>query len=140
MEMISNRLALVPREHLHGGIQGVWWGYNACCLARSPDTVLLWSSGTPYTAGRMTNYGSSHLTALLGMSPDWGRKPKWLRIGPDGGRLSVARISEASATLAELFGADVAALLPRCVKERMTLLIEGGGETLTLKNRIARRG
>jgi hypothetical protein len=132
-EIISNRLGMVSREYLHGNIQGVWWGYNASCIARSPDTILLWSSGSPYTSGRQTHYGRSHLTALTGMSPHWGHHPKWVQIGPDGGRLNVTRIADAAEHLSQLFGDDAVEPLLRCIKERKTLLIEGGGTEMIAK-------
>lgn len=134
---VSNRFQLVERERLHGNIQGVWWGYHTTCLMRAPTTALLWSSGTPYTSGRMTCYGESGMTALLNLSPHWGHHPEWHNIPPEGGRLSVARVQTMASDVRRLLneGDDLIDWLCRAVKSRQTLLVEGGGSQFTLKAR-----
>lgn len=137
---MNNHFTLVPRERIHGTLEGVDFGYNLFCLARSPRALLLWSSGTAYTSGRRTEYGTSALYGLLRNS-HFSANPKYDRI-IEGGRWSVARLNLVSVTVAirQLFeepeitnGVEVgliACLAAAQSPRRSTVLVEGGGPQL----------
>lgn len=122
----SNRFELVAREHIHGIIQGIDFGYNMSCLIRSPKVALLWSGGTAYTSGRQSQYGSSGMRAIPRNDHHWVNHREYKDLGPEGGRLSMARLLLVSAEINELFEEDLTECLP-LVAKRQTLLIEGGG-------------
>jgi len=126
---IPNNINFVPRERVSGHIEGVDYGYNMFCIARSPEALLLWSAGTAYTSGRQTRYGASSLELLdRASSPD--RQKSLGRIGDDGGRLTAARIWAVKDVLENLFGAGKAEHIAYAVKTRQTVLFDGGGGAL----------
>jgi hypothetical protein len=127
---LSNRFQFVPRQRLRGAVQGVDFGPNIHVIARSPATALIWDSGHSYRSGSETVYGSSELTGLIGLSECWGSNPKWIRLGVENGRLSITRVEAVADKIAELFDDEVKPLIMRAVRERSTLLIEGGGTHL----------
>jgi hypothetical protein len=135
---MSNRFQLVEREHIHGGIHGVWFGYNFRCIARSLNAALLWSAGTMYTSGRQSVYGESSLY-LVGdrtNTRDWYRNAKEIDYG---GRLNPNRIRALTEKLGEQFDAETIKAIVDAVDQRKTLLIEGGGEPFTPSNRVLRK-
>lgn len=129
----NNRFQTVKREHLHGSIEGVDYGYNLSCIARSPRGILLWSGGTPYWSGiGMQSYGSS--TLYLYRSRDrnmWNKFAIADRIGTDGGRLSASRIESLRDDLNPPFDNGEIDQIVEAVRRRKTLLIEGGGWPLS---------
>lgn len=127
--MLSNRFQLVPRERIFGTIQGIAFGYNLSCLMRSPTLALLWSSGTMYTSCRQSVYGESSLCVLRRNELTHARS--WKDIGPNGGRLSVARIQQNQTEIEEWFGDDIMQILIEAVRKKQTVLVEGGGEAFT---------
>lgn len=134
----SNRVQLVEREHIHGGIHGVWFGYNLSCIARSPTSALLWSGGTMYTSGRDTVYGGSSLYLAWNRTEtrDWYRNFKEI---DGGGRLNPNRIRAVAEKLGEQFDAEIVAAIVDAVSQKKTLLIEGGGKPFTPSNRVLRK-
>lgn len=121
---LSNRFRFVDRENLYGTIDGVDFGYNLSCIARSSTAALLWSGGTAYTSGRQTCYGPSK---LYFKDRDSIRGHDYQCIGERGGRLT-QRIATLPELLAPLFDADTIAAILEAVKQKKTLLIEGGGD------------
>lgn len=126
----SNRFQLVDREHLHGTLAGIDFGYNLSCIVRSPEHLLLWSGGTMYTSGRQSVYGGSQPYL-------WERDPRhrtslsgYIRLGQGGGRLSVDRITQAFTPIVAAFGEDSWGSITKAVRERKTLIVEGGGGQL----------
>jgi hypothetical protein len=127
---LSNRFQFVPRQRLRGAVQGVDFGPNIHVIARSPTAALIWDSGHSYRSGNETVYGASELTGLVGLSECWGSNPKWIRLGVENGRLSITRVEAVANKISELFDDEARPLIVRAVRERSTLLIEGGGTHL----------
>jgi len=129
--MLSNRFAFVNREPVRNGTtSGIDFGRNVVCLARSPKAALFWNGGGGYWSGRgmPQAYAASHLTAFYRSVQ--GQRLDYTRIGAEGGRLTPQRIAENKIEIAKLFGDDGDVIDPiiRAVRDRKTLLIEGGGE------------
>lgn len=126
--MSNQRLTLVDLEVISGHIEGVDFGPELYCIARSPRAVLVWDRGSMYTSGREQRYGESSLIGLPDRSPSFTRHPTWTHLGPRGGRLTVRRVADEADGIAKLFGADdLMVEICRAVREKRTLLIEGGG-------------
>jgi hypothetical protein len=92
IEIVSNRLQLVNREHIHGVISGVDFGYNLSCLVRSPVAVLLWSSGTAYTSGQETHYGASSVDGVTWTPETMPSVQEWSGVVYGGGRFVAVTI------------------------------------------------
>jgi hypothetical protein len=131
----SNRYQFVDREHLHGSIQGVNFGYNLYCVARSPTAVLLWSAGTMYTSWRQSVYGASSLCVAARINPreTWHRNYREI---DRGGRLRADRITAKADQLLEYFDDETIPVIANAVHARKTLLIEGGGDAFPLSSRV----
>lgn len=125
----SNRFQLVDREHIYGGVNGINFGYNLSCLVRSPDLALLWSGGTMYTSCRQSVYGTSSLALMYRKRLTSARS--YRDLGPDGGRLSMARIEASRADIEAEFGDDIMPVLIEAIRKRQTVLVDGGGEAFS---------
>lgn len=131
---MSNRFELVEREIVFGHIEGVDFGPDLYCIARSPAAVLVWSPGAPYTSGRQSVYGPSHLLGLPDRTPRFTYHPTWKHIGPLGGRLRYDRILAHADQIGTLFSGEpdpeIVKEIAEAVRVRKTLLIETGGPAL----------
>lgn len=125
-----NRYQLVDREKISGrAIRGIDFGNNLSCIARSPTQLLLWSGGTSYYGGigQSRLYGESSLQ-IFPRTGAW----KFNHLS-EGGRLTenLIRDPTVETALMKAFGDDDEIIFIRlAVRQRKTLLIEGGGGVL----------
>jgi len=135
MVTLSNSAVLADKEIISGKLGGIDFGHDLRCVARAPETMLLWSAGGSYWSGGYTHYARSGLYLIQNRrQSNWGMtgsRRDYRRIGPEGGRLTVHRIKivseELAAAFGKAFGTDPIPAIEAAVAEGKTLIIEGGG-------------
>lgn len=133
--MSTNRLRIVDREMISGSLEGVDFGPELYCVARSPSAVLVWEQGHSWSVNGHVSYAESHFTVIPDRSASQRFRMRYQRIGNAGGRLSAARMAEVVDSVMLLFGSgpadiDLRDAMIAAVRQRKTLLIEGGGPPL----------
>lgn len=132
----SNRFRYVDREPIAQVVDGVDFGPNFWCIARSPTAALFWDAGHSYFGGiGRREYGESTLIAWERRSDHQGHRA-YSRLGAAGGRLTHDRLIALGDKIAELFGSaaeprdyELMNWVARAAgRPPRTLLIQGGGE------------
>lgn len=123
---ISNSIQFVPRERIHGAINGVDFGPRVSVIARGEKPALLWLGGHSWTVNGNTSYAEGHLTLIVDRK-DWQGHRHYRSLSPEGGRLTVDRVDPHLKLLEEHFNGYLDAIR-QAIKTRTTLLIEGGGK------------
>lgn len=129
------RFYYVEREPIYGVIDGVDFGLNLWCVARSPTAALFWDAGHSYTSGQARQYGQATLIAWRRRDDGQGHRA-YRRLGHDGGRLTHDRLLAVGEAIAELFGSpadprdfELMNWVARAAgRPARTLLIDGGGQ------------
>lgn len=125
--IVKNSESFIPREHIYGSLRGVDFGPAVSVIARSPLSMLLWLGGHSWSVNGFQRYASSNLTLIKNrVQMDGWRNYK--AIGPEGGRLTVARIALVKKEITELFGEEHWPSIEEAILTKSTLIIEGGGE------------
>lgn len=112
--MNSNRFVLVDREEIASSIEGVDFGGRCHLIVRSPEAVLFWNGS---------------LVLLPSRSPHARRGWLHYKTLQRGGRLSRAVIENHWQAIAAAFP-DIGKPLHEAVRQRKTLIIDGGGPPL----------
>ncbi|AXQ69886.1 hypothetical protein HOU03_gp382 [Caulobacter phage CcrSC] len=136
---------IVDRENTPGSQGGVDYGSTPLTvLARSPVAALLWMPGGTYHSGiGQRSYASAYMMVIKGRSLSvWERNKKHdfeRKLHEPAKRLSSAMIMERAEKINEFFEADIAVELAKAVKQRKTLLVDGGGEPFKVDARVERK-
>lgn len=131
---MTNSAVVSEREICSGRIEGVDFGPRVWVIARSPTAMLLWIFGQSYWSGRgQQGYASPHLTLLPDRTPRFMYHPEYRDIKIEGVRLKPELLSADQRVLiggALGIGIGQGALLDQAIRERKTLVVEGGGGRL----------
>jgi hypothetical protein len=126
----SNSIAIVDREIVSGSIEGVNFGPRLWVIARSPSAVLAWIYGHSWSNNGHSHYAQPYLLILPDRTPRFMSNPRYLSLEHEWTRLRPDRLDEFHDKIVEHFGADAYASISRAVKDRLTVIIEGGGGSL----------
>ncbi len=128
--LTSNSIALVDREIASGAIEGVYFGPRVWVIARSPSAVLIWVYGHSASINGHQRYYCGHLTLLPDRTPRFLYNPSYKDLRRATTRLMPTLIAECRSEIESAFGDGSADMLAQAVKERRTVLIDGGGGPL----------
>lgn len=143
----SNRFNYVDREPIRGTIDGVDFGHNLFCIARSPTAALFWDAGHKFFGGigrQLT--ARAHLVAWRRPTDEHRQGHRaYRRIGEDGGRLTHDRLLAVGEAVCELFDSPRDYELMNSVartagRPPRTLLIEGGGVPFKVRQIVKPKG
>lgn len=123
---MKNSSLIVDREMIHGIIGGVDFGPRLWCIVRSPSCALVWVFGQTMSINGHQSYHQPHFTLL---NRNTGRQQwrEYQSLRHEGKRLSRALVEHFKTLFEERFG-DCFEDIASAVKQRKTLLVEGGGD------------
>ncbi len=128
--MTLNSIAVIDREIVSGSIEGVDFGPKLWVIARSPNAVLAWVYGHSASINGHQSYYQPHLLILPDRTPRFLHNPRYISLSHEWTRLRPDRLDEFHDKIVECFGTDAYTSISRAVKDRMTVVIEGGGGSL----------
>lgn len=128
--MSSNSTVLVDREIAAGMIEGVDFGPKLWVIARSPHAVLVWVFGQSWSLNGHKRYSEPHLVLLPDRTKAFTYRPNYKRLEISGmTRLHADKILPRWNEIEPVFPGSFT-LLTGAIRQRRTLLIDGGGGQL----------
>lgn len=129
---MSNSTALVDREIASQHIEGVDFGANLWVVARSPKSVLIWKKGHSWSVNGHQRYSPGELISLPDRGPGCVGRLEYHRLWDgDGKRFGWRAIEACALRIDALFDVDqIWREVRETVRQRKTMLIEGGGNQL----------
>lgn len=127
---MSNSITIIDREMAAPQIEGVDFGGRLWVIARSPTAVLAWVYGHTSSINGHRSYATPHLLILPDRTERFMGNPRYLSLRHDWTRLTPERLEEFHASIVTHFGLDAYSSICRAIKDRMTVIIEGGGGQL----------
>lgn len=130
----SNSTQLIDREFAAPQIEGVDFGTKLWVIARSPEAVLIWVFGHSWSVNGHRSYSEPHLMLLPDRTPNFMYRPDYKRLEVSGmSRLMVSKIGPVEPHIEEAFPGSLYGVR-RAIRDRQTLLVDGGGNQLQPPN------
>lgn len=128
--MTSNSIILVEREIVSGMIEGVDFGPKLWVIARSPTAVLVWVFGHSWSVNGHSSYAEPHLTILPDRTPRFMSNPRYTSLGVRGRLNANDYLTAYRNSIEDVFGDGTLPYIRDAVRNRRTVVIEGGGGAL----------